>query len=53
VAKAGVALGDLIQQRFLAHYPAAKRKPVASVVVATLGNEAGVVGAADLARLSS
>lgn len=53
VAKAGVALGDLIQERFLAHYPAAKRKPVASVVVATLGNEAGVVGAADLARLSS
>jgi len=53
VAKAGAALGDLIQERFLAHYPAAKRKPTATVVVATLGNRAGVVGAADLARHDS
>lgn len=53
VAKAGVALSDLIQSRFLAHYPAATRKPVATVVLATLGNKAGVVGAADLARLES
>ena len=53
VAKAGVALSELIQSRFLAHYPAAKHKPVATVVLATLGNSAGVVGAADLARLGS
>ncbi len=50
VARAGSMLSDLIQARFLAHYPAATHKPVASVVVATLGNSAGVVGAADLAR---
>lgn len=51
VARAGVALADMIQSRFLHHYPASDLKPVASVVVATLGNAAGVVGAADLARL--
>jgi len=51
VARAGVALADMIQSRFLHHYPASDLKPVARVVVATLGNAAGVVGAADLARL--
>ena len=52
VAKAGSALSDLIHQRFLSHYPAAQHRPVATVVLATLGNSAGVVGAADLARHS-
>lgn len=50
VARAGMLLSDAIESRFLAHYPAASRKPVAKVVVATLGNTAGVIGAADLAR---
>jgi glucokinase len=50
VARAGSVLSDLIQSRFLAHYPPAALRPVASIVVATMGNSAGVVGAADLAR---
>lgn len=53
VARAGALLGDAIQERFHAHYPAASGKPTARVVVASLGNNAGVVGAADLARAQS
>lgn len=50
VAKAGPILATLIQQRFESHYPAAGKRPVATIEVASLGNTAGVIGAADLAR---
>jgi len=52
VAKAGPILATLIQQHFESHYPAGGKRPVAAMRVATLGNTAGVIGAADLARIS-
>jgi len=51
VAKAGALVSDPITESFRRHYGAYDRRPVPRVVVATMGNSAGVIGAADLARL--
>jgi len=51
VAKAGTLVSDPIAESFRRHYGASERRPVPRIVVATLGNNAGVIGAADLARL--
>jgi glucokinase len=51
VAKAGELVSDLITAAFRRHYGAYDRRPVPRIVVATMGNSAGVIGAADLARL--
>lgn len=53
VAKAGAPLVDLISERFRHHYPAHTRRPTARIALAHLGNMAGAVGAADLARRNS
>ena len=50
VASAGDLLLDPIRESFFDIYGAGAKRPVASVVAATMGNTAGVVGAADLAR---
>ena len=50
------AAGDLVltpvREAFAEHLPARHHRPVAEVRLATLGNEAGLVGAADLGRLA-
>lgn len=51
VAKAGELVSGLITDSFKRHYGAYDRRPVPRIVVATMGNSAGVIGAADLARL--
>ena len=51
VAKAGSLVSDPITESFRRHYGAYDRRPVPRIVVATMGNSAGVIGAADLARL--
>lgn len=51
VAKAGAMVSDPITEAFRRHYGAYERRPVPRIVVATMGNSAGVIGAADLARL--
>ena len=51
VAKAGALVSEPITQSFKRHYGAYDRRPVPRIVVATMGNSAGVIGAADLARL--
>ena len=51
VAKAGALVSDPITESFRRHYGAYERRPVPRIVVATMGNNAGVIGAADLARL--
>lgn len=51
VAAAGDLLLDPIRESFLAHLPARGYHPEPQFVTAELGNDAGVVGAADLARL--
>ena len=53
VAKAGAPLVDLISERFRNHYPAHTLRPTARIALAELGNLAGAVGAADLARRNS
>lgn len=53
VAVAGSILTDAITASFSQHYGAYDRRPVPNIVVATMGNTAGVIGAADLARLAS
>lgn len=50
VARAGSLLGDMITKSFLSHYGASAKRPTATIVVAELGNTAGMIGAADLAR---
>ncbi|HEV8013474.1 MAG TPA: ROK family protein [Pontimonas sp.] len=50
VASAGDLLLNPIRESFLDTYGAGARRPVTSIVAATMGNTAGVVGAADLAR---
>lgn len=50
VARAGAVLGDMIREAFLSHYGASAKRPTAAIVVAELGNTAGMIGAADLAR---
>ncbi len=51
VAAAGERLLDPVRRAFLDHLPARGYHPEPQFAVAELGNEAGVVGAADLARL--
>lgn len=53
VASAGDLLLAPIRHSFLSTYGAGAKRPVADIVVATLGNTAGVVGAAELARTHS
>jgi glucokinase len=50
VAAAGSLVTTRITASFATHYGAYDRRPVPEIVVATMGNTAGVVGAADLAR---
>ncbi|WP_084130535.1 ROK family glucokinase [Demequina sp. NBRC 110055] len=51
-----IAAGDLIlepaRESYLKHLPAAGHRPVAPIVAASMGNDAGIVGAAELARLA-
>ncbi len=51
VAEAGEALLAPVRHGFLDHLPARGYHPEPAFAVAELGNDAGVVGAADLARL--
>lgn len=53
VSAAGELLLDPIRTAYLEHLPARGFRPELKVVVAQLHNDAGVVGAADLARLHS
>jgi glucokinase len=50
VASAGSILSELISEAFTRHYGAVDKRPVTKIVVAQLGNTAGMIGAADLAR---
>lgn len=50
VCEAGDLLLDPIRQTFEKHLTARSHRPLPQIVVATLGNDAGLVGAADLAR---
>jgi len=51
VSIAGDLLLDPVRESYLAHLPARGFHPEPRFVVAELGNDAGVVGAADLARI--
>jgi glucokinase len=53
VAVAGDLLLDPIREAYLSHLPARGFHPEPAFVIAELVNDAGVVGAADLARLHS
>ena len=53
VAVAGDLLLDPIREAYLSHLPARGFHPEPALVIAELVNDAGVVGAADLARLHS
>jgi glucokinase len=53
VASAGELLLAPIRASFEETYGAGDKRPVADIAVATMGNTAGVVGAADLARAKS
>ncbi len=52
-----VAAGDLLlhpaRKAFEANLPARGHRPIVPIVAAEMGNDAGIVGAADLARLAS
>jgi len=50
VSEIGDPLLDVVRAAFEANLPAAGYRPVAEIRVATLGNRAGVLGAADLSR---
>jgi len=50
VAAAGDVLTESITRHFIQAYGPSSRRPVAQIVPAQLGNTAGAVGAADLAR---
>lgn len=50
VAAAGSLITEPITASFARNYGAYNRRPVPEIVVATMGNTAGMVGAADLAR---
>lgn len=52
VADAGPLVTELITASFHATYGPVSRRPIATIVPATLGNTAGMVGAAELARAS-
>lgn len=49
VAEAGDLLLDPIRSAFQAHLTAGGRRPAPTIVAAALGNDAGLIGAADLA----
>jgi glucokinase len=51
VAAAGDLLLPTVVDAFETHLPARAHRPEASVRLAALGNEAGIIGAADLARV--
>jgi glucokinase len=51
VAAAGDLLMPTIVDAFETHLPARAHRPAASIRLAALGNEAGIIGAADLARV--
>lgn len=53
VAAAGDLLMQPVRESFLESYGASSKRPVADIALATMGNTAGVVGAADLARAQS
>ena len=48
--EAGELLLAPAREAYLAHVTGGTYRPVAPIVAAALGNEAGLVGAADLAR---
>jgi len=50
VSEAGEILAAPARKHFLEKVPASGQRPVADVVIATLGPDAGIIGAADLAR---
>jgi glucokinase len=50
VADAGELLRDPVEKAYLERLTGRSRRPAAKVVIAQLGGEAGIVGAADLAR---
>ncbi|HET8969809.1 MAG TPA: ROK family glucokinase [Candidatus Nanopelagicales bacterium] len=52
VVDAGELLLGPARQAFLAHLPAAEHRVAARILPAQLGNAAGIVGAADLARVA-
>ncbi|RWZ51599.1 ROK family glucokinase [Labedella phragmitis] len=53
VAQSGDLLLDPIRQAYIEHIPARGYHPVPEFAIAELVNDAGVVGAADLARISA
>jgi glucokinase len=53
VAAAGDVLLDPIRSAYLDHLPARGYHPEPDFLIAELVNDAGVVGAADLARISA
>ncbi|RWZ61502.1 ROK family glucokinase [Labedella populi] len=53
VAQSGELLLDPIRQAYIEHIPARGYHPVPEFTIAELVNDAGVVGAADLARISA
>jgi glucokinase len=50
VSEAGEIIVKPARERYLQQVPARGQRPVADVVIATLGPDAGIIGAADLAR---
>jgi glucokinase len=50
VGEAGELLLDSLREAFARHLPGLPHRPLADVRLATLGNRAGLIGAADLAR---
>ena len=50
VSEAGEILAAPAREAYLAKVPATGQRPLAEVVIATLGPDAGIIGAADLAR---
>ena len=53
VADAGDLLLDPVRRAFEDHLPAREHRKIAEVRLAALGNEAGLIGAADLARVAA
>jgi glucokinase len=50
VASVGELLLSAVRESFVDRLPAGRDRPIAQVLAASLGNDAGLVGAADLAR---
>ena len=53
MSEAGALLLDPVRAAYLEHVVGHEHRPLGEVVLARLGNDAGSVGAADLARLAS